>query len=733
MIRRIFLLGFLLVGAFPATAQIPQVLPDHRKPDDHRLGDLRNLNGYFPFKKVDSPEAWNQRSKRLKQEVKLATGLWPMPTKTPLEAVVHGKVDRDDYTVERVFFQSYPGHYVTGSLYRPKKRTGKCPAVLSPHGHWTNGRFHDHGTAKVKKEIAQGAEKFEIGGRHPLQARCVQLARMGCVVFHYDMVGYADSIQFLNHRPGVRESMNTMEDWGFFSPQAELHLQGTMGLQTYNSIRALDFVLSLPDVDARRIGVTGGSGGGTQTFMLCAVDERPTVSVPAVMVSTAMQGGCTCENSTYLRIDAGNIDLAALAAPRPMALIAANDWTKEMMTKGYPDLKNLYSLLGIEDRLAINAHLEFGHNYNHVNRTFMYEWFNQHFNLGYEKPIRERDYTPLTKEEMTVWTDEHPVPLPENRGEAHERKLLRWMTNDNEQFMATLLQDNPTKRQAAQETIRMAFEIILGKNINDLGDLNNEVIEKTDRGGYIRMTSLLTQDQPREQLPMAFFYPKDHWNKEVVIVLDPDGKAGLFKPDGSPNEEVRQLLDAGVAVVGVDLIEHGEFTEDGKPLPRARMNGDRNSKHAWKKYAGYTFGYNHPLFVQRVQDVLKVIKFVRDSSRGAEKIHLWGKKGVGPIAAAARMVSRTTVDKLAVDTDGFRFKNLNRFDHPDFLPGSVKYGDLPALLALSAPQSLWIAGEDQQTLKLVSASYQSAGAEHVLTINRDQDRSMAALRWLLKK
>jgi cephalosporin-C deacetylase-like acetyl esterase len=106
---------------------------------------------------------------------------------------------------------------------------------------------------------------------------------MGCVVFFYDMVGVADSLP-IGHRQG------------FLDVQAELRLQNFMGLQTFNSIRALDFLLSLPDVDPQRIGVTGASGGGTQTFILCAIDDRPAAAFPAVMVSTAMQGGCICEN-----------------------------------------------------------------------------------------------------------------------------------------------------------------------------------------------------------------------------------------------------------------------------------------------------------------------------------------------------------------------------------------------------------------------------------------------------
>src|SRR5207244_7002011 len=116
----------------------------------------------------------------------------------------------------------------------------------------------DAGEKAAQDQVAQGAEKTMEGARYPLQARCAMLARMGCVVFHYDMVGVADS-QSIAHRAG------------FTDAQAELRLQSFMGLQTWNSIRALDFLLSLPEVDPKRIGVTGASGGGTQTLMLCSI------------------------------------------------------------------------------------------------------------------------------------------------------------------------------------------------------------------------------------------------------------------------------------------------------------------------------------------------------------------------------------------------------------------------------------------------------------------------------
>src|SRR5262249_50960152 len=277
--------------------------------------------------------------------------------------------ERDGYTIENVYFASYPGFYVTGNLYRPKGAAtavaGKDPAVLTPDGHWKGGGFFTRTDEEARRQIGEGAEEALEKAEYPERARCAMVARLGYVVFYYDMVGYADSQQ-IEHREG------------FTDAEAELRLQSFMGLQTWNSIRALDFLLSLPDVDPARIGVTGASGGGTQTFILYAVDDRPAVAFPAVMVSTAMQGGGGCENCSYLRVGTGNIELAGLFAPKPLAMSAANDWTIEIEKKGLPELKKLYAMLGVEDKVAARCWPQFGHNYNQVSREMMYAWFNKH-------------------------------------------------------------------------------------------------------------------------------------------------------------------------------------------------------------------------------------------------------------------------------------------------------------------------------------------------------------------
>ncbi|MBI2925346.1 MAG: acetylxylan esterase [Verrucomicrobia bacterium] len=708
-------------------AAAPRALPEGIVPNDARLQPPKDLDGYFPFTPAKTPDEWAKRAERVRRQILVSQGLWPLPTKTPLNPVIHGKIERDNYTVEKVYFESLPGFFVTGNLYRPKGKTGKLPAVLAPHGHWADGRFHDAGAAGVLKEIVQGAERFEEGGRSPLQARAVQLARMGCVVFHYDMIGYADSVQIsfdLAHRFGKqRPEMNTTENWGLFSPQAEAHLQSVMGLQTWNSIRALDFLLGLPDVDADRIACSGASGGGTQTFILSAIDPRVKLAFPAVMVSTAMQGGCTCENACDLRVGTGNVEFAALFAPKPLGLTAADDWTKEMAVKGFPELKQHYAMLGAPDNVMLKPLVHFGHNYNYVSRAAFYSWVNKHFQLDRSEPIVEQDYVRLTRDEMSVWDDAHPKPAG---GPEFERKLLRWLTDDAEKQ----LNEAAKSADEFRKIFGGAIDVVIGRNFSEVGTVEWDMKEKTDRGGYLEMVGLVRNTTHAEEVPAVFLHPKQ-WNNQTVIWLDAQGKAGLFAAGGGsrPKPEIEKLLVSGVTIVGVDLLFQGEFLADGKPITQTRRV--KNTREA----APYTFGYNPTLFAQRVHDVLTLVKYITGNERKTQALEIVGLGGAGPWAAAAAAQCRGEVHRAVIDTGGFRFGRVLDLHDVDFLPGGAKYGDLPGLLALFAPARLWLAGEGAEAPALAKEIYQKAGAAKQLEVfNGDAQRArVAALEWLLAR
>ena len=561
-------------------------------PRDARLGEQRHLDLYFPFQQVENLQKWKLRSARLRRQIQVATGLFPYPPRTSLKAVIHGEVQRPGYTVEKVYFESLPGHFVTGSLYRPSGSRARRPGVLSPHGHsgnlmlhHQNGRFHDHGAEGIREEITAGAERFAVGGRHPLQARAVQLARMGCVIFQYDMVGYGDSLQLPHKGPGPRPAMNTLQDWGFSSPHAELHLQSLMMLQTWNSIRALDFLISLPDVDPQRIAVEGHSGGGTQTFFLAALDARPAVVFPAVMVSTSMQGGCICENACYLRIGAGNLDFAALSAPRPLGMTGANDWTREIKTRGLPDLKQVYGFHGVPELVDAAVFPQFEHNYNGVSRAVMYTWLNRHLNLGFPEPLIERDYIPLTEEEMSVWNDEHPAPRGAAVGDPHERDLLAWLSHSSRQQMERMWPRDPESYRDFRSTLGEAFDVILGRRLEDVGLVQSQGIEEgPDGSGRFenRAGPARTHHQHRVLLSNRFSeevriltWSRPARASRTLIWITGGGIQDLSTSDNEPHAELRSLLEAGVRIISADLLGQGSHTGNvGLDRNRLVLGGD---------------------------------------------------------------------------------------------------------------------------------------------------------------
>ena len=715
----------VLVFQSPGLAAGSRALPAGELPKDIRLQPPKDLNGYFPFTPPAAKEAWANRAEVVRRQMKVALGLWPMPTKTPLNAVIHGKIEKDEYTIEKVYFESAPGFFVTGNLYRPKGRTGKVPVVLFAHGHWKDARLAEATEDATRREIAIGAERFEEGGRSIFQSMCVQLARMGCMVWQWDMMSDSDALQLsaltVHRFAKQRPEMARTENWELHSAQAEANLQSIMGLQTLNAIRSLDFVLGLPDTDPTRIAVTGASGGGTQTMILSGLDPRVTLSFPAVMVSTAMQGGCTCENASLLRINTGNVEFAGLFAPKPQGMTCADDWTREMFTKGFPELKQLYTQLGAPNLVMLHRGEHFKHNYNAVSRSGFYTWLNQHFKLGQKSPVIERDYQRLSKADLTVWDAQHPAPKADDK--AFERRLLHWLREDAQKQLEASSASLPAFRQLAGNGV----EAILGRTLATAGTVEWDRKNKTDRGSYIEMAGLLVNQTHHEELPVVWLYPKK-WSGRTVVWLDDAGKASLYQADGSLQPAVRQLVDAGATVLGADLLFQGEFSKDGQPAKRNRVVANP------REFAAYTYGYNHSLFAQRVHDVLTMVKYLRSydalQHQKPKSVDVAGFGMAGPIVAAARAVAREGIDRAAVDTGGFRFSKLVDYRDVNFLPGGAKYGDVPGLLALGAPGPLWLAGEGAAAPALAQKSYGLAKGS--IQVAPDANRAAAA-KWLLAK
>lgn len=672
---RCSIISFAILSAFAArglaaepqaaTGDPSRVLPAGRLPKDARLGKPRTLrDAYHPWQPPKSLAEWKVERKRLREQVLVSQGLWPMPPKTPLKPVVHGKIDKGDYTVEKVFFQSHPGHYVTGNLYRPKASgaasSRRSPAVLCPHGHWSNARFYDAGENRAKQLIKGGGETHLNAARHHIQARMVGLARLGCVVFHYDMVGYSDS-KVIGHRQG------------FTDAEASLRLQNFMGLQTWNSIRALDFLTSLPDVDTKRIGITGASGGGTQTFMLAAIDPRITAAFPAVMVSTGMQGGCICENAEYLRIGVNNIALAALFAPKPQAMSGADDWTIAIETRGYPELRQIYNLYGKPENILAKAYPQFKHNYNQVAREMMYEWFNKHLKLGHDSPIKERDFEPIAAKDLSVFDEKHP--LPKDAKPAAE--LRTDLTRVAEKQFAGLVPKTESDVERYRQVVGTAARVMLG-DLPSRKQLDLQRRKFSKSGGVQIHRATVSRKGAGQEVPTVGLVPAG-FNRKLTCWVDGRGKSHLFNAEGELTSEVARLLKEGHAVLSLDPLKTGEFL---KPGEKAKANVNST-------YIGYSYGYNRPLIAERTCDILNLV-----TTHGpmARQFQLVGTGDAGPWVLLAAAQAGKKVKRVIVDLNGVSFRMLKSTSDVNFLPGALKYGGIGGLAALAAPTELVIYG-----------------------------------------
>ncbi len=292
---------------------------------------------------------WEKRAQNIREGILRGADLDPLPARTPLMTIMRSEAQKNGYSITNVAFESTPGFYVTGNLYRPwpRKDGVRHAAVLLAHGHApdpaTGGRFAE--------------SKQKLGGL---------LARAGAVAFAFDMIGYGEATQ-REHKTDV-----------------------TLKLQLWNAIRAVDFLESLPEVDPTRIGMTGESGGGTQTFLLAAVDQRIAVSVPVVMVSAHFFGGCECESGMPIhkspRHETSNAEIAALAAPRPQLVISDGaDWTKNVPEVELPYLRNVYRLYGAEAKVE-NLHLAAEkHDYGPSKRAGALAFLGRHLGLDVEK------------------------------------------------------------------------------------------------------------------------------------------------------------------------------------------------------------------------------------------------------------------------------------------------------------------------------------------------------------
>ena len=562
-------------------------------PADVRNTELRDYNTHFEMREYISTSQWEARKAHLRGQILFAAGLLPLPAKSPLNPRVVRRVTRRDYTIEVVLIETLPGYFLAGNLYRPIGNRPPAPGILLPHGHWKRGRLEDQPSYSVP-------------------ALGINLARQGYVAFAYDMVGYNDTKQIPHSFGGWAEQL-----WSF----------NTMGLQLWNSIRALDFLQSLPGVDPQRIAATGASGGATQTFLLTAVDDRVHYAAPVNMVSAYMQGGDPCEEAPNLRLGTSNVEIASMMAPRPMLIVSStHDWTRHTPVEEFPSIQRVYRLYGALGEIE-NAHIDAEHNYNRQSREAVYRFFAKRMRMGLDAvELTDKPFEPLSAEDLLAFPEGAPPP-----GALDLRQLFqRWKA---------------AARLHTEETA-------------DLNDLRQQV---------------------RYALGTEWPAQVDSAPEGGHLVLSRPGKGDRVRADWTSGKGNPVLI---VHPLGIDFARKTALTDEiiraGRPLlliDPFRSAAARTETHQARPYF---LSYNQSDDVYRAQDVVTALSFLRTRTRGTVELIGISEAGLWCLYAAA--AAPFEIDLLA-DLNGFSGSDAD-FHERFFVPGIQHIGGLQTALRL---------------------------------------------------
>jgi dienelactone hydrolase len=603
----IVLIAAIIASAPRLAAQQPNA---HVPKEDSRNANITTVDTHMPLPEFTTLQAWEQRKVFLRNQILVAAGLSPMPEKTPLHAQVFGKIEEKDYSIEKVLIETLPGFYLGGNLYRPRNGKTKHPGVLNPHGHWTYGRLEN-------QPLYSGPS---LG---------ITLARQGYVVFAYDMVGYTDTVQ-LPHRFGSAEQRL----WSF----------GPLGLQLWNSVRALDFLASLDDVDATRLGVTGASGGGTQAFLLTAIDDRVQFASPVNMVSAIMQGGDLCENAPGLRVNTSNVEIAAMFAPKPMLLVSATgDWTHNVPKEEYPAIRRIYDLYGKGDQVEV-VQIDAPHNFNQLSREAVYHFFaKQNPGLSDSRELVEHDISVPPLQDMLALSNR---TLPANALDpAGVFRLWRDMSREQN--------DRIQDRDFLRERLRQTLAVEVPENV--IADRNGSSIVLSRAGKGDRVPGVWIQGKAG-----------------AAIVVDPKGSAAALETD-----LVKRLRKAGKSILLLDVFQTGAAKAPRAgdaavgPLPKVDETDDEALADAAAGYPKF-LTFNVSVDAARVQDIVTAIAYV---SRNNPHVELYARGDAALWATFAAAVSTVPVSLHAEDVPALT-SNADYVQHFN-VPGILRAGGLP--------------------------------------------------------
>lgn len=656
-------------------------------------GDPKEAYGEAVRRSVRTPatgpggrEGWDGRMKAVGDGLRASFGLALTPEAADLEPEILGVIERDDYAIERLTFQSRPGVRVTANLYRPLRLDGPAPGVLGVHGHWTWARI-DPG----------------------VQARCIGLAKLGYVCLCVDAFGAGE--RAVVPGPGTYHGGSSgASTWAAGVP--------LIGLQVHDNRRAVDYLASRPEVDPSRLAITGASGGGNQSLYAGALDDRLKAVVPVCGVGTyeayLKTACCICEVNPAGMTYACTGDLLAMIAPRALLVVSASQdapqFSAAEAARSLEYARGRFELLGAADRVR-QVVIDSGHDYNRPMREAMYGWLDRWLrDKGDGSPVAEPAFETEDPALLRCYPDaeSRPTTVVTIPAFVHAESRARLAS----------LPAAPDHREA-WEAAAVSLRADLGRILGGIAPANPRV--KTTFDGASGSWSIVMEPEPGISLRGVYRRPATPAEPKGVAIL-----AGEDDPSaGDAAGRVESLLREGYATCAVELRALGRL----KPETGAIAGSVDHNEAEWGIWTG------RPLLGRWVHDLLCWVDALANLSDGPPKLppglpvslHGRGAAGTAAILAAglSPRVEETFVKDAVVRLVGPEPVAWGPIRMGLIVPNLLTLGDLGRIASLAAPRRLEVSGGlgvDAQPLPPEEAETAFAHARAVYQLYNAGDR-----------
>ena len=630
---------------------------------------------------------WQTRQNNIHKILQEVTG--PFPEKTQMNAKVLRTIARDNYRIEHIIFESRPSYFVTSSLFLPQKPDGiKSPVIIYCSGHWTEG-YHNPGS----------------------QPEILNLVKKGFIVFAFDPVGQGERIQYYDKATGRSIVGGATSEHSWPGNQAFITGSSQAHYMIWDGIRAVDYVLTRKEVDPSRIGITGWSGGGTQSAYIAAMDDRIYAAAPGNYITNftrifQSKGPSDAEQNLFNGISKGldHADFFLVRAPKPALIIATtrDHFSIQGARETAREVSNIYKAYGQQDNFGM-VEDDAPHQSTVKNREAMYAFFQKHLrNPGSSK---DEKFELLTSEEMQVTkTGQVSTSLGGETVFSLNRK-------ETEKLMSELKASRTDLNKHLSHVINSARKL---SGYHEPSVSNEPSFTgRFQRGGYV-IEKYFVKGEGNYIIPYLLFKP-DHPGNKALIYIHPSGK----EKEASVGGEIEWFVRNGFTVLAPDMLGVGE-------------TGIVDSTNILRKewYASILIGRS--IVGIRAGDVVRLARLIKEDSE-IEEVYGLARDEMAPVLLHAAAFE-PTITRIALVKPYATSLSLvmNRFYEPRFIsttvPGMLEAYDLPDLAATLAPRKLLIidptdgmgkisTAEDLiKDLNIIKASFHSRNADTQLNI-----------------